>query len=76
MVWLRLRVSLLEAYEDGAHVVHTVLTAIVLGDKFIQQLLEDLLVGLTVANALVDPLNHLSVALDLPDAVASHNNKV
>lgn len=68
--------SLVEANEDGAHVVHSVLVAAVFGHQFVQQLFYDLFAGNLFGNTLLHPLHHLAIALNLPYTVAPHYYKV
>jgi selenophosphate synthase len=65
-----------ELDEAGAHVVHAVEVSGVLGDEFLEEFLNDVAEGGLFAEAALNPINHFGVGLDLPDAVAAHNNKV
>jgi len=66
---------LVELDQDGRHVVHAVLIAAVLRDKFVEEFFADFFEFFAIETVL-DPVHHLTVGLDLPDAVASHNNKI
>jgi hypothetical protein len=67
---------LVEANEDGAHVVHAILVAAVFGDEFVEELLANGLDGHLFGDTLADPLHHLIVLLHLPYTIAAHNNKI
>ena len=65
-----------ELDQNGAHVVHPILTAAVFRNKFVEKFLENGSAFTTVLDTFADPIYHFLVGLDLPDAVTSHNNKI
>ena len=67
---------LVETNEDGTHVVHAVLVAAVPGHQFIEEFFNDFLTADLLFDASLNPLDHLTIALYLPDTITSHNNKI
>lgn len=64
-----------ELDENGWHVVHSVLISTVFRDKFIQKVFtNDFKVSSFLSG--LDPVDHFLIGLDLPNTIATHNNKV
>ena len=67
---------LIEAYEYCTHIVHSVLTGAVLGNKLVKQFFYDGLATNLFAEPFVYPLHHLIVIFHLPYTVTPHYNKI
>lgn len=68
--------SFLKGNKNGRHVIHSILPGGIFSNELIKELLQNLGRLLFLIQFLGDPLDHILVGLDLPDAIAAHDDEI
>lgn len=76
-MWFRLSsFLLLKTYQDGAHVIHSILVGTVLRDELVQQFLDYSLTRNLFCDSSAYPLHHLTIIFHLPYTITTHYYKI